>query len=352
MLAFVSMFGPPEEAGVLAFHVDAETGSLTPAKETLAGGQTFFLAIAPDCRTLYSVRAEQFGGQNHEEIVAWRIRGRDGLLEEINRQSTCGTASCFLSLDVAGRTLLVANYTTGSVAALPVKKDGSLGKVASFYEHEGASVHPDRQAAAHAHSIIASPENRFAYAADLGTDRIVCYRLDADLARLTPHSPGSVKVSLGAGPRHVRFHPAGRQLYVIHELANSVSVYDYDAWSGSLTERQGISTLPPHFLGESAAADLAITPGGDFLYATNRGHDSIAVFRICPDGLLEALDIVPSLGAGPQNLAITPDGRLMFCANMGGGNVAVFRIDAATGQIVPASAPTAVRKPACIALIE
>jgi 6-phosphogluconolactonase len=148
MLAFVSMFGPPEEAGIQAFHVDVETGSLTPAKETLAGGQTFFLAIAPDCRTLYSVRAEHFGGQNHEEIVAWRIRGRDGLLEEINRQSTCGTASCFLSLDVAGRTLLVANYTTGSVAALPVKKDGSLGKVASFYEHEGASVHPDRQASA------------------------------------------------------------------------------------------------------------------------------------------------------------------------------------------------------------
>jgi len=360
LLVFVSMFAPADKGGIRAFHLDPQTGRLVSAKETGGIPHPFFLALSPDCKTLYSIRAETFGSSADEEVAAWRIVGRDGSLEPLNRQPSRGTASCYLETDPAGRALLVANYSSGSVASFPVEADGSLGVATSFFRHEGKSVNAARQQGPHAHAIIPSPpsaaaadkepRSRFAYAADLGTDQILCYRLDAAKATLTPNDSPFTKSPAGAGPRHLRFHPHGRILYAINELANSVSVYDFDAASGALVERQTITTLPAGFTGDTKTADLRITPDGRFLYGTNRGHDSIAIFRIGVDGLLETVDIVPSRGAGPQNLSITPDGTLLLCANMQGSNLAVFRIDAGSGRLIPVGDPVAIHSPACIAI--
>jgi 6-phosphogluconolactonase len=361
LLVFVSMFAPKEQGGIRAFHLDPAAGTLVAAKETRGVPHPFFLALSPDRTTLFSIWAEKFGSPDDEEVAAWRIVGRDGVLEPLNRQSSRGTASCYLETDPTGRTLLVANYTSGSVASLPIQADGSLGAATSFFQHEGKSVNAARQEGPHAHAIIPSPAmaagvgksaaSRFIYAADLGTDQILCYRLDAATATLTPNDPPFTKSPPGAGPRHLRFHPNGRMLYAINELANSVSVYAFDAASGAIVERQTIPTLPAGVTVDTKTADLRITPDGRFLYGTNRGHDSIAIFRIGDDGLLETVDIVPSQGKGPQNLAITPDGSLLLCANMPGNNIAVFRIDAASGRLTAVGEPVAIPSPACITIV-
>lgn len=360
LLVFVSMFAPEEQGGIRAFHLDSQTGVLVAAKETRGIPHPFFLALSPDRKTLYSTRAEQFSSPDDEEVAAWRIVGRDGALEPLNRQSSRGSASCYLETDPTGRTLFVANYTSGSILSLPIEADGSLGAAKSFFQHEGKSVNAARQEAPHAHAIIPSPAvsdvagkadaSRFAYAADLGTDQILCYRLDAAASTLVPNEPPFTNVPAGAGPRHLRFHPNGRTLYVINELANSVGAYGFDAATGKIAERQMITTLPAGFTGDTKTADLQITPDGRFLYGTNRGHDSIAIFRIGEEGLLEKVDIVPSRGKGPQNLAISPDGTLLLCANMPGNNLAVFRIDAASGLLTPVGEPAAIHSPACIAI--
>jgi 6-phosphogluconolactonase len=195
---------------------------------------------------------------------------------------------------------------------------------------------------------VVSPDNRFVYAVDLGLDQVLGYRLEAASAKLSPNRQPFVRTPPGAGPRHLTFHPNGRHVYVINELDNSVTVFGYESGSGMLIERQTISTLPKDFDGTSYCADLKITPDGRFLYGTNRGHDSIAAYRISDDGRLTLLGIEPSLGKGPQNLAITPNGKLLLCANMPGKNVAVFQINSKTGALKRAAQPVSMPSPSCI----
>jgi 6-phosphogluconolactonase len=212
-------------------------------------------------------------------------------------------------------------------------------------------VNPERQEGPHAHCIVTSPDNRFACAADLGLDQVLVYRLDAAAAKLTLHDKPHGKTPPGAGPRHLTFHPGGKHLYVINELTNSITAFDYDLPSAALVERQTISTLPKEFRGKSACADVKITPNGRFLFGTNRGHDSIAAYRIGEDGRLTLIEIVPSLGNEAQNLAVTPDGKLLLCANLSGNNVAVFRIDSETGRLTPVGVPVSVTSPSCIRVL-
>ncbi|PYV07358.1 MAG: 6-phosphogluconolactonase [Acidobacteria bacterium] len=347
LLVFISSFAGANDGAIQAFHLDRAAGTLTPARRTTGIEHPFFLALSPDRRFLYSIQARQFGGTENEHVAAYAIAGT-GELTLLNRQSSLGTASCYLDVDASGKTLLVANYSTGSVAALPVRKDGSLGEAAAFVQHAGSSVDPARQTGPHAHCIVVSPDNRHAYSADLGMDQIVSYRLDAPKAKLFPNRQPFVRTSPGAGPRHLRFHPNGRHLYVINEMGNSITLFDYEPETGVLIERQTISTLPKGFDGKSHCADLKITPDGRFLYGTNRGHDSIAAYRLADDGRLTLIGIHPSLGKGPQNLAIVDGGKLLLCANMPGNNVAVFRIDPQTGGLSSTGEPVAVTSPSCI----
>jgi 6-phosphogluconolactonase len=349
LLVFISAFASGDQGAIHACQLDAATGQLTLKQQTTDVENPFFLALSPDKECLYAIHAPgQFGGEAHEQVAAYKVVGRTGELKLLNRQSTRGSASCYLAVDATRHALVVANYGTGSVASLPVNKDGSLGEIASFVQHTGSSVNPARQEGPHAHCAVISPDNRFVYAADLGLDRVMAYQLDTATAKLSPSRQAFVRTPPGAGPRHLTFHPDGRHMYVINELANSVTLFDYDPGPGFLIEKQTISTLPDGFAGTSYCADVKITPNGRFLYGTNRGHDSIAAYRIGNDGQLTLVEIEPSLGQGPQNLAITPGGDLLLCANMPGNNVVVFKIDAETGQLTPVGKPMSMPSPSCI----
>jgi 6-phosphogluconolactonase len=355
LLVFVTMFAADKAGGIQAFHLDRAAGTLKPAAFTADCPNGFFLTLAPDRRTLYSLTAKKFGDADTEVVLAWRIADRDGRLEPLGRRSAKGPATCYVAADPQGRSLLLAHYSGATVAWLPLGPDGSLTGDPVTVRHEGTGPHPGRQEAPHPHAIVLAPAvpnaPQFVYAADLGADAIFAYRLDGATGGLVANEPALVKTRPGAGPRHLAFHPDGRRLYAINELDNTVAVYDFDAATGRLVERQVVSTLPPDFKGTTSTADLKITPDGRFLYGTNRGHDSIAAYRIGPDGLLALVEIIPSRGRGPQNLEITPDGSLLLCANMPGDNLAVFQIDRETGKLTAVGEPVTVKAPSCIAVV-
>jgi 6-phosphogluconolactonase len=249
--------------------------------------------------------------------------------------------------------VLVANYSSGNVTSFPVKSDGSLGEAASFFQHSGSSADPQRQKGPNAHCFVISPDGKHAFAADLGIDKVMIYTLDAATAKLAPNTAQPfAQLTPGSGPRHLTFHPSGKLVYLINELANTITVFDWNASEGTLKEKQTITTLPKDFTGKSYTADLKITPDGKHLYGTNRGHDSLASYRIADDGTLTLLTIQPSGGKGPQNLLITPDGRWLLCANMPGNNVVVFQIDSATGAITTKGDPVEVPMASCIRWME
>lgn len=350
-LIFISSFAAGDKGAIEAFSLEPSTGRLNRIHRTTGVEHPFFFVISPDQRFLYSIHAKTFGGSEPEEVVAFGLEGRTGRLKLLNRQSTHGTASCYVEIDATGKTVLVANYTTGNVVSFPVQTDGSLGAAVSNIQHVGSSIDPVRQKGPNAHCIVISPDNRFAFAADLGIDQVLSYRVDNATAKLTPNVMPFAKAPAGAGPRHLTFHPDGKHVYVINELQNSVTMSDFDVSSGVMTAQQTISTLPADFRGVSHCADLKITPNGKYLYGTNRGHDSIAAYRIEANGRLKLIGIEPSLGQGPQNLLIAGDGSLVLCANMPGNNVAVFKIDDQTGRLESVGSPIEITSPSCIRLL-
>lgn len=353
LLVFVTSFATGEQGAIHSYRLNPITGQLIFIQGTKSVENPFFIVVSPDEKFLYSIHAPgAFGGGDSEQVAAYQLVARTGQLKLLNRQSARGSAACYLDVDATGKTVAVANYSTGSVATFPVNSDGSLSEAASFFQHTatlGRTPKPP-QDQARAHCIVFSPDNRFAFAADLGLDQIFCYRLDAVTGKLTPNQQPFVRTPREAGPRHLTFHPNGKFVYVINELANSVTKFDYDTLSGMLIEQKTISTLPDGFEGSSFCADLKITPDGRFLYGTNRGHDSIASYRIAEDGSLSLVAIEPSLGKGPQNLVITPQGECLICANMPGNNVVVFHIDPQTGALKLLQQPVAVHSPSCLVI--
>ena len=349
-IIFVSSFAPGDQGAIQALTLDLDNGALKPLARTNGVENPFFLALSPDKRFLYSIHAKKFGGKDDEEIASFQIL-EQGKLKLLGKSSTRGTAACYLDVDKNGKTVVVANYSTGSVASLPVK-EGILEEPVSFHQHKGSSVNPARQKEAHAHCIVVSPDNKFAFAADLGLDQVLCYKLSPDEGKITPNDPPFANTPAGAGPRHLTFHPNAKFVYVINELLNSVTLFDYDSEKGVLSQRQTIPTLPSDFKGTSYCADLKITPDGKYLFGTNRGHDSIACYSIANDGKLQLIGIEPSLGKGPQNLAITKDGKYLLCANMPGKNLAVFSIDSNTGKLKSVGKPTEIQSPSCIMILE
>ncbi|MFK5921907.1 MAG: lactonase family protein [Verrucomicrobiota bacterium] len=348
-LVLISSFVKGEEGSIQAFRFDLEKGALELVHKNPSISNPFFLAASPDGKVLYSIDTPNFGDKENDLVAAFVLEKSSGKLTRLNATSSRGTAACYLSVDPSGKTVLVANYSSGSVAALPVKADGSLGDAASFDQHSGSSVDPKRQKGPNAHCIEISPDGRFALSADLGIDKVMIYQLDAAKARLTLNEAQPfVKIAPGSGPRHLTFHPDGKSVYLINELSNTITVFAYAADSGKLTERQTISTLPEGFKGTSYCADLKITPDGRFLYGTNRGHDSVAMYEIGEKGQLTLLGIEPSLGKGPQNLLITPDGAWLICANMPGNNVIVFQINKESGKLAVNGEAIDIPMPSCI----
>lgn len=348
----VSSFAEGTDGVISSYTLDPDSGELKRLHQSDPIPHPFFFDVTPDHTLLYTIYADTFGGQQDEQIAAYRLDKTTGSLQLLNRQPTRGSASCFVEIDSGDQTVLVANYATGSVVSYRINEDGSLTPPVSFVQHVGRSVNEARQQGPHAHCFVISPNNQFAYAADLGLDQILCYALDASRGTLRPNVQPFVRTPPGSGPRHLTFHPDGTKMYVINELLNSVTHFDFMQDTGILIERETISTLPENYTGESYCADLKITPDGAFLYGTNRGHDSIAMYRIADDGSLRLIGFEPSLGKGPQNLAITADGRLLLCANMPGNTLTVFRIDQQTGTLTPLGTPLTITSPSCLRILE
>lgn len=263
-----------------------------------------------------------------------------------------GAGPCHLTVDSRGRNVLVANYGSGSIAVLPIGYDGRLSEASEFIQHSGSSVNPKRQQGPHAHSINLSPDNRFAIVADLGLDQVLVYRFNPAYSTLAVNDPPFTKMNPGAGPRHFAFHPSGKFAYVISELQSTVTAFAWAAGPGTLSEIQTISALPKDFSGESYCAEVQVHPSGKFLYGSNRGHDSIAVFTVDENkGTLTPVEYASTQGKWPRNFGIDPSGAFLLAANQNSDNITVFRIDAKTGQLKPTGQTLEVGAPVCVKFV-
>ena len=314
--------------------------------------QPSFLTVDPTEHFLYAVNElDTYKGQHTGAVSAFSIDAATGKLSLLNEVSSRDAGPAHITLDQTGKYALVSNYTLGSVAVFPVLQDGRLGDFTDFVRHKGSSVNVERQEGPHAHAVALSPDNRFALVADLGLDQILVYPFDAAAGTLG-HEPHITKTHPGAGPRHLVFDPSGKFLYVINEMQSSVVSYSYDAARGELHELKTISTLPEKFAGNNDAAEIAVHPSGKFLYASNRGHDSIAVFSVDPvKGALTRVEFVSTRGKTPRNFAIDPTGSWLFVANQASDDVVVFRIDSKTGHLTPTGQVLSVASPACVKFV-
>jgi 6-phosphogluconolactonase len=324
-------------------HFDTDTGALTTPKLDIEATSPAYFVIHPDGRHLYTCNSGSPGG-----VSAYEIERATGQLTLLNKELSGGDEASYVCLDQTGRHVLVANYEGGNIAVLALKPDGSLGERTAFAQHTGSSVDPKRQRHAYAHSIIIDPTNRFVLVADLGLDKLFVYRFDEKDGSLRPNDPPFATVTPGSGPRHVKFHPNGRWVYLINEMGCTVTAFNWDSAHGALQEFQTVSTLPADFKGTNTCAEIKVHPNGRFLYGSNRGHDSLAVFTIDPDtGRLTPLEHVSTQGKSPRNFTFDPTGKWLLCTNHNSDNAVVFRVDGATGRLTPAGPPVSVPSPFC-----
>jgi 6-phosphogluconolactonase len=349
-MVYVGTYTGSKSKGIYLFHLDMASGKLTPAGIAAEVASPSFLALHPNGRFLYAVNeVSDFDAAHSGAASAFAIDRSTGKLTLLNQRSAKGSGPCHLSVDPSGKNILVANYGGGSVAVLPVQPDGRLGEATAFVQHTGSSVNPQRQNEPHAHSINVDADNHFAFAADLGLDKVLIYRFDPSKGTLAPNDPPAAAVAPGAGPRHFVFHPNGRRAYVVNEIDSTVTAFEYDPKAGALKTLQTLSTLPQGVQGNNSTAEIVVHPSGKFLYASNRGHDSIAVFTIDDgSGRLTVAGHQPTGGKTPRNFNVDPTGTFLLAANQDSDSIAVFRINGDTGALTPTGDTVEAPTPVCI----
>ncbi len=283
-------------------------------------------------------------------VSAWRFDPRSGTLTAMNQLSAHGPAPAHINIDHSGRWILTANYATGHVTVARIQDDGSLGPVTAGVQHAGRSVHPQRQTGPHAHYITVDPSNRFVLVADLGLDAIIRYRFNQEAGTLTPIEPPALVMHPAAGPRHIAFHPNARFAYVINELDSTIVACAYDATGGLLVPLQVEPTLPATFTGENTAAAIRVAPSGQFVYGSNWGHDSVAIFACDREsGRIRCIDHVATQGHTPRDFNIDPPGQFLLVANQASNTIVSLRIDEARGRLSPTGFVAEVMAPSCVA---
>lgn len=339
LLLFVGTYTKPEPHvkgkadGIYQVIMNPETGELTMQGVTKDAVNPSFVAVSPDKKFLYSVNEVANDVAPEGWITAFRIDPASPRPILINNMSSGGPAPCHLVVENTNKYVLTANYANGVVAMLPIKEDGGLRPKSFEVQLEGSGPHP-QQTSSHPHMVCLSPDNRYAYVPDKGTDRINIFWMDLDDGRLVPAGTPFVEVAPGAGPRHMTFHPNNRMAYLINELDNTVYGFTWDPATGRLNEFQRISTLPGDFEGESYCADIHISPDGRFLYGSNRGHDSIVAYSIDEEsGELTLVGHYPTQGEFPRNFMISPNGNFLYAANQNTDNITIFQRDADTGEL-------------------
>jgi 6-phosphogluconolactonase len=349
-ILFVGTYTGKESKGIYAYRFDAASSELTPLGVAAETANPSFLAIDPSRRFLYAVNeVPNYKGANSGAVSSFAIDRHTGKLSPLNEVAARGADPCYIAFDKTGKYALVANYTGGSVAVFPVRVRGHIGESSAFVQHLGSSVNKERQEGPHAHWIETTPDNRFAIAVDLGLDELLVYRFDAKTGSLAANDPPYAKLDPGAGPRHLAFHPNGRFAYVVNELQSSITAFSYDASRGAMHKLETVSTLPKSFTGSNDTAEIHVHPSGKFLFTSNRGHDSIAVFSIdSHTGALTLVDHFPTQGKTPRNFEIDPTGKLLLVANQDTGNIVVFRIDPNNGRLTPTGQTLHVPSPVCL----
>ncbi len=349
-LVFVGSYASAEHEALYVYRFDPANGSLHKLSAFTGLPNPTFLALHPNGRFLYSIgETGNYQGKREGCVAAFALDSSAGTLKLLNQQSTGGPGPCHLSVDASGRCAVAANYSGGSVCALPIGEDGMLKPAVGFHQHQGKGPNARRQEGPHAHSANLSPDQRFVFVCDLGIDKVVAYALDAARSTLTPHPAGDLGLAPGAGPRHMTFHPSRRYAYVINELGNTVDACVYDEPTGTLRIQQTVPTLPHGYGDESTTADVHVSADGRFLYGSNRGHDSLAMYAIDPaSGLLAPLGHESTRGRTPRNFGLDPSGSWLLAANQATNNIIAFRRNQETGRLTPAGPVTEVPRPVCV----
>lgn len=350
---FFGTYTGGKSEGIYRGKFDPASGKVSDVVVAAKAVNPSFLAVHPTRRFLYAVdEIADFGGKKAGAVTAFALDPKTGELTRLNQQSTVGAGPCHLVVDTNGRNVLVANYGGGSACVLPIGADGRLSPASSFVQHEGSSANPKRQEGPHAHSINLDPGGRFAAVADLGLDQVRVYRFDDQRGTLTSNEPPFVKLPPGAGPRHFAFHPRAPFAYVINELNSTVTALGYDSAKGMLSPLQTARTVPDDFQGQNYPADVQVHPSGRFLYGSNRGHNSIAMFMI--DTATGRLTSQGQQGEGikvPRGFGIDPTGTFLLVGNQDADSVVTFRIDPETGVLKSTGQKVEVPKPVCVKFV-
>ncbi len=353
MTVFVGTYTGGPSKGIYAYELNMLDGSLKQLGLAAEAQNPSFLAIHPNKQLLYAANEiGRFQGKPVGAVTGFKIDAVTGKLNKINDQSSGGDGPCHLVVDKAGKNVLVANYGGGSVAVLPIDSEGQLKAATAFVQHKGSSVNPQRQKEPHAHSIHVDAQNRFAFAADLGMDKVMIYRFDADSGGLAANDPAFASVKPGGGPRHFAFSPDHKRAYVNNEITSSVTAFSYNEATGALAETQTISTLPADWNGNNSTAEIQVHPTGKFVYCSNRGHNSVAVFSVDSNGRLSHVENESTRGKTPRNFGIDPTGKYLIAANQDSDTLAVFSIDSQSGKLTPLGEPVSAPKPVCVKFLE
>jgi 6-phosphogluconolactonase len=347
---YVGNYGMGQDGGIYFYRLNTLTGEMILQEETKGIDNPSFLAIDPANRFLFAVNeVSEINGNPGGSVSSFEIDPGNGRLRLINKQPSLGEDPCHISIDRTGKFVLITNYTGGSVTIMSVFQNGNLGKYVEHVQHKGHGINPDRQSSPHPHSINLSPDNRYAFVPDLGLDQILIYRFDPETGKLSPGDTPFVSLKPGSGPRHFTFHPDGKSAYVINELGSAVTAFRYKPAAGKLKQVQTISTLPEEFTSKNYCADIHVHPNGRYLYGSNRGHNSIAVFSIDPlKGKLMSKGLTSTEGDYPRNFAIDPSGQFLLAANQLSNNIFSFLIKTETGELIPTGYMIEIPKPVCI----
>jgi 6-phosphogluconolactonase len=350
LVLYVGTYTTGKSEGIYSYRFNLASGELTHAGTTKGVVNPSFLTLAPNGRYLYAVNeVDDFGGRKSGAVSAFAVDQKTGALRFLNQQASLGANPCYVDVDASGRFVLIANYTGGNVTVFPIQRDGTLGESTDTKQYQGSSVNRERQEGPHAHCIRLDPTNRFAYSCDLGTDKIMIFRFDARGGKLLADEPPWLQVKPGAGPRHLAFNHTGGLVFVLNELASTVSAFRRNPEKGTLHELQTITTLPKGLTGANTGADVHVSPNGQFLYCSNRGHNSIAIFKIDPrNGALTAIGHELTRGLTPRNFAIDPTGAFLLAANQKSDNIFVFRLDQTTGRLTATGQAVQVPAPVCL----
>ena len=332
--------------GIYVYKFDSGTGQFDSISMIKTSNPSF-LAVSPDERFVYAVHEDANAGKGGD-IAAFSFDKRQGKLSFINQQLSGGDHPCYVSVDKTGKWVAAANYTSGTVSILPINKSGGVDSATTVIQHSGYSVNSERQQGPHAHSAVFSKDNKYLFAADLGTDKLMIYSFDEKSGKLIEARPGFVMTEPGAGPRHFTFHANNKYFYLIEELTGTVSAYKYS--NGSFELLQNISALPADYMGPIGSADIHTSPDGKFLYASNRGEsNTIAIFQInSKTGWLTPVGHQSTLGKTPRNFNFDPSGNFLLVANQNTDEVVIFRVDKKTGLLTPTPRKIKVGKPVCL----